>query len=297
MAYPKIIMNSEDSSRSLQAYFLELERVLERIEHASTLYQVLALKRSATTENMKSAYRQTMTLLNPSVETHRHLNPDFKVRIKRAVNRVSNAFSVLSNFGKRVEYDNSLVSKDAVPLTVNMPEAPEARLPATEAKLPAKPKSADSKQRTGSATDSEVINIKRSPMHEAIYTKAAELSRSTERRKFKRFKSRFPARVMGYDRVNGKWVEVAETIDMSKGGVALRLNRAVREGMVVLLMLPLPVKLRSHGYSEPFYRVYAIVRQVKPTSDEHWMIGLEFLSESPPAGYLDKPWSIFRTAR
>jgi hypothetical protein len=68
--------------------------------------------------------------------------------------------------------------------------------------------------------------------------------------------------------VNGKWDEVAETVNVSKGGVTLRMNKAVREGMVLLLMLPLPVKLRCYGYSDHFYRADSIVRYVNPTLDE-----------------------------
>src|SRR5712692_7231936 len=132
-------MNSERGSPQLQAHFLELERVLERVECASTLYQVLALKRSATAENIRSAYRQTVTLLNPSDEKHRHLDPNLQARIRRALNKAGNALSVLTNFGKRVEYDNSLVKRDRVPLSVDVPEAPEAS-------LAAKTKPADFKQ-------------------------------------------------------------------------------------------------------------------------------------------------------
>lgn len=283
-------MKSEYSNPQLQAHFLELERVLERVETASTLYQVLALKRSATAENMKSAYQQTVTLLNPSDIKHRHIDPNLEARIKRALNKVANAFSVLSNVGKRVEYDNSLVNKDPVRLSGAVPQAPEAN-PAARTKPP------DIKQRAVLPTDSEVINIKPSRMHKAIYTKHAEETPRAERRRFKRHKSRFPARVMGHDRVNGKWDEVAETTDVSKGGVALRMKRDVQQGMVLLLILPLPLKLRCHGYTEPFYRVYGIVRQVKATSDGQWIVGLDFLGESPPAGYLDKPWATFKTAR
>ena len=293
-------MSSEQGNRQLQAHFLELERVLERVESASTLYQVLALKRSATAENIRSAYGQTVTLLNPSDVKHRHLDPNLQARIGRALNKVRNALSVLTNFGKRVEYDNSLVKRGQVPLPVDAPEAPEASLAtktkpaAADASLATKTKPADFKQQAGLATDSEVINIKPSRMHQAIYTKPAEQMPGAERRRFKRYKSRFPARVVGHDKVNGKWDEVAETVNVSKGGVTLRMNKAVRQGMVLLLMLPLPVKLRCHGYSEPFYRVYGIVCYVSPTSDEQWIIGLEFLGESPPAGYRDKPWATFR---
>ena len=293
-------MKSEHDNPQLQAHFLELERVLERVECASTLYQVLALKRSATAENIRSAYRHTVALLNPSDKKHSHLDPNLKARIGRAFNKAGNALSVLTNFGKRIEYDNSLVKRDRVPLSADVPEAPEASLAtktkpaAADVSLASKTKPADFKQRAGLATDSEVINIKPSRMHQAIYTKPAEQMPSAERRRFKRYKLRFPARVVGHDKVNGKWDEVAETVNVSKGGVTLRMNRAVREGMVLLLMLPLPVKLRCHGYSEPFYRVYGIVCYVNPTSDEQWIIGLEFLGESPPAGYVDKPWATFR---
>jgi hypothetical protein len=301
-------MDSEYSSPQLQAHLLELERVLERVECASTLYQVLALKQSATAENMKSAYRQTVTLLNPSDEKHRHLDPKLQTRMKRALNKVANAFSVLTNYGKRVEYDNSLVNRAPVLRSVAVPKAREPN-PATKTKSadfrqpadikqPADLKQpADIKQPAGLATDSEEINIKPSQTHEAIYTKPAEPMRGAERRGFKRYKSRFPARVTGHDRVNGKWDEMAETIDVSKGGAALRMTKAVRQGMVLLLMLPLPVKLRCHGYIDPVYRVYGIVRHVIPTSDEHWIVGLEFLGESPPAGYRDEPWATFKTTR
>ena len=282
-------MNSDYSSTQLQAHVVELERVLERVECASTLYQVLALKQSATAENMKSAYRQTVTLLNPSDEKHRHLDPKLQARMRRAINKVANAFSVLTNYGKRVEYDNSLVNRAPVQRSVAVPKATEPN-PATQTKA------ADVKQPAGLATDSEVTNIGPSQIHKAIYTKPAEQT-GTERRRFKRYKSGLPAHVMGHDRVNGKWDEVAETIDMSKAGVTLRMTNAVREGMVLLLMLPLPVKLRCHGHSEPVYRVFGIVRHVIPTSDEHWIIGLEFLGESPPAGYIDEPWATFKTSR
>ena len=301
-------MKSEYSSRQLQAYFLELERVLERVECASTLYQVLAIKESATVENMKSAYRQTVTLLNPSDEKHGHLDPKLQARMKRALNKVANAFSVLTNYGKKVEYDNSLVNRAPVPRSVAVPKAtkpnPATKPKAADVKQPADIKQpadfkqpAHLKQPPGLATDSEVTHIGPSGIHKAIYTKPAEQTQDAERRRFKRYKSRFPARVTGYDSVNGKWDEVAETVDISKGGVTLRMTNAVRQGMVLLLMLPLPVKLRCYGYAEPSYRVYGIVHHVRPTADDHWITGLEFLGESPPAGYVDKPWTTFTMAR
>jgi len=80
-------------------------------------------------------------------------------------------------------------------------------------------------------------------------------------------------------------------------GVALRLQARVRHGSVVHVTLPLPIKLRSHGFSEPGYNMYAIVRRMEPTMGDTRVIGLEFIGSHPPAGYLHKPWAAFRTQR
>src|SRR5262249_40609862 len=57
----------------------------------------------------------------------------------------------------------------------------------------------------------------------------------------------------------------------------------------------LPTKLRSHGFSEPGYNMYAIVRRIEPMAADSRVIGLEFIGVQPPAGYLHKPWAAFRT--
>jgi hypothetical protein len=102
---------------------------------------------------------------------------------------------------------------------------------------------------------------------------------------------------MGFDRKNGKWNEMSETIDVSRTGLTLRMKRRVRHGNVLYLTLPMPIKLRSHGYSEPHYSVYALVRRVEPARQGARVVGLEFLGEHPPAGFLEKPWALFRTKK
>jgi hypothetical protein len=64
---------------------------------------------------------------------------------------------------------------------------------------------------------------------------------------------------------------------------------------VVHVTLPLPLKLRSHGFSEPGYNMYAIVRRVELAEDGFRVVGLEFLGAHPPGGYLYNPWATFRT--
>jgi len=52
----------------------------------------------------------------------------------------------------------------------------------------------------------------------------------------------------------------------------------VQPGLVLHLNMPLPTKLRSHGYSDPSYQLYAIVRRAEPLKSGTRIIGLEFLS-------------------
>jgi hypothetical protein len=92
-------------------------------------------------------------------------------------------------------------------------------------------------------------------------------------------------------------VVTAPVITLDRTGLTLRIRRRVRYGNVLYLTLPLPPKLRSHGYSAPHYSVYALVRRVEPPRGGVWVVSLEFLGEHPPAGFLDKPWAVFRTRK
>ncbi len=89
---------------------------------------------------------------------------------------------------------------------------------------------------------------------------------------------------------------MAETVDVSRTGAKLRVHRRVKQGSVLYLTLPLPTKLRAHGFSGQSYNVYALVRRVEPRHGVR-MVGVEFIGEHPPAGFLDKPWAVFRANR
>jgi hypothetical protein len=75
------------------------------------------------------------------------------------------------------------------------------------------------------------------------------------------------------------------------------MRSRVKHGLVVHITLPLPTKLRSHGFSEAGYNMYAIVRRVEPVIDGVRVVGLEFIGANPPADYLYKPWATFRTQK
>ena len=101
----------------------------------------------------------------------------------------------------------------------------------------------------------------------------------------------------GYDGAGGKWQEIAKTVDVSRLGVAVRMRKRIRHGSVLHVTLPLPLKLRSHGFAEPGYNMYAIVRRIELPNDGIRVVGLEFIGKNPPAGYLYKPWATFRTQK
>jgi hypothetical protein len=191
-------------------------------------------------------------------------------RIQQSFDKLSEAFSVLANVAKRIEYDGSLAGGKPSPMIEKPPE-------------PARP-----------APD-EAISIRSNPGQKQVYTEGAARASADNRRRCERFRLSIPARVTGHDRRSGKWTEMAETVDVSRTGLTLRMRRRLRHGMVVYLTLPLPAKLRTHGYTDPSFGVYALVRRVEPPRKGVRYIGFEFMGEHPPAGYLEKPWATFRT--
>lgn len=274
----------ELSPERISEYFLELEGSLDRIERAITYYQVLDLERTASAEETRLAYQQVITMLSPSYSIRMTMPEQMVGRVHRAFTKASQAYSVLSNFGRRIQYDNSLVVKTTQPLPVEVPDPSRSGMPFANASTT-----------NSAAPGQEIISINSATMHKVVYSTFSHTAKGDNRRRCERFKLSLPVRVVGHDRRAGKWHEMAETIDVSRTGVNIRLRRRVRYGNVLYVTLPLPVKLRAHGYADSSYNVYALVRRVDAPKRGVRTIGLEFLGEHPPSGYLDKPWATFRT--
>ena len=295
----------------ISKYYLEIERLLDRVEHSATHYQALEVEQSATKEDIHLAYRRAVTLLNPSQSgIDIALPDDMQARTKQAFDKLSSAFSVLTNFGKRTEYDNSLRQKVKAHISVNIqmplpPPSPKVvpivgiesqKMPGESLNVSSdNAKINETRSNTPPAVAQDAITIKHIPMQKEVYTKPVDREARHDRRRCLRLKISIPARVTGHDRESGKWHETAYTGDVSRFGIALRMQRHIQCGMVLHLTLPLPVKLRSHGYCEPSYKVYAIVRRVEPPEAGVRVVGLEFLGEHPPPGYIATPWAAFRT--
>ena len=237
-----------------------VEGLLSQIEQAATHYDMLGLDYTASGGQIQIAYAQAVKRLRHAQQSASHKNSpgaSAEGRVNLALKRLAQAFSVLTDAGKKTEYDQFMLGRSA---------------PETDQPSPA----------------SEMIKSL------ALHPEAAG-SEEDNRRRSQRINLAIMARVVGYDRKAGRWEEDAETVNVSRTGISLRLNRQVRHGLVVMLSLPLPVNLRNYGLTELNYTIYAIVRRVQPAKGGERCVGLEFVGEHPPAAFANKPWTLFRT--
>ena len=279
-----------NTGKLISAYYLEIEYLLERVEGSTTHYQTLGVERAAASEEVIAAYQKSVGVLHPSYHKVRAAVPDeMLIRIDRAFKKVSEAFSVLTDAKKRAAYEQSLAARVYSTKPLDIPMLP----PKGTVKEVPKGREADDKKLIGAEASEINVSTEMRP----VFTRATTHESGADRRRCERFKLTVPALVAGYEREGGKWQEVARTINVSRMGVAVRMRHAVKHGLVVHVTLPLPTKLRSHGFSEAGYNMYAIVRRVEPPNDGLRVVGLEFIGANPPGDYLHKPWATFRTQK
>ncbi len=310
----------------ISQHYLEIEYLLDLVESSTSHYQTLGLDRAASDEQIVKAYHEAIGVLHPSYHKVRAAQTDDMLsRIDNAFKKISQAFIVLTNTRSRAEYDQSFNRRSATLPRVehSNPRSEITKSRSTEtstsqaAKRPETIKPAERMAKTVES-DSTVsgdasVNGSKSKsipvrMSHASMPGAMNVSESTSaveklsvdapvanRRRIERYTISLPALVAGCDRESGKWQEMSKSFDLSRIGVGLRLKKRVWPGMVLHLTMPMPTRLRTHGYSDPAYKIYAIVRRVEPVNDGIRVVGLEFLGERPPSFYLHKPWATFRT--
>lgn len=265
----------------------ELELTLNRIEHACTHYDVLGVEIDSPNEDISISYNQAVDMLQPErVASAIKLPDNVILRVHRAVARLRHAFKVLSDEAKRLEYDEHLFAGSGVFATpVSLPE-PEPRIVHLGASSPASKKS-------GSPVTADSFNP--FDVRTERFGEFASIQDSDNRRRFERWKLSMPAYVTGNDRLAGEWHEITRTIDVSRTGALVRLRRRVRHRALLHLALPLPMRLRCYRHSEPSYSVYGLVRRIETPRDGHRVVGIEFVGECPPDGYIERPWATYAT--
>ena len=292
-----------NAGRQAAEFRLDLGQVLERIESFSSYYDVLGVEQSATYERILSAYYGLLRLLFPAYHLRAAVAEETLARMDRAFSKASWAFSILADHKKRAEYHALVLAKSpgARPAAAPAPDATAAPLPFIKedrdatASPPTRPRDLPSEPAAveAAASDSAMdLGVQRS--QKQVYSEFKAEKPDDNRRRGQRFKLSLPARISGCDRTGTKWNEMTQSIDVGRTGVTLRTRRRLRNGMVVYLTIPLPVKLRSHGFSDTSFNTYALVRRIDPPRKGEREVALEFIGEHPPTGYLEKPWAIFR---
>jgi hypothetical protein len=114
-----------------------------------------------------------------------------------------------------------------------------------------------------------------------------------DRRKQRRLPMKFPVRIQGRASDGTTWEEMSSCEDASPGGVGLTLNRPVVLGQVLHLSMPLPQRFRQYDLTDPSYRVYTLVRNVRPVPGGGVRVGLVFLGKHPPRGTESRPAELF----
>jgi DnaJ domain/PilZ domain len=294
---PKTIPPVGNAQDQMSAYFLDLEGLLSRIDSATTYYQILGVDRADGQEEIKASFQQLLSLLYPPYVIGRTLPAEVSARIERAFTKASQAFAALASFAKRKSYDDALLSIGSKPI-VNNTAKQSQRTPNEQQVTQLEVAQNGGNRPSDAAVASENYDLNLSaPRIGGVYRESSKANKDENRRRCGRFKLSIPARVTGYDRTGAKWHEMTETLDVSRTGVRLRLRRRVKHGTVLFVTLPLPAKLRDHGFTEQSYNVYMLVRRVEPPRQGVRAIAVEFLGEHPPKGFLEKPWAIFRSKR
>ena len=93
------------------------------------------------------------------------------------------------------------------------------------------------------------------------------------RRNVARISMSLPVLVISDD---GGWREFAESVNVSRSGILLRLGHSVNPATTLRATMPMPVKLRSSQSSRGLYVINGVVRHSLPEPGGDNLVGIEF---------------------
>ncbi len=120
----------------------------------------------------------------------------------------------------------------------------------------------------------------------------------SETRNWKRVRERLalqlPVRVRFRETLEMEWNEVTRLTDVSPFGAGFKLKRPIEKGRLVHMTIPMPRQLRVFDHVEDQYKVWALVRHVRPVvaADEKatsFEVGVAFIGKQPPRSYDQNP--------
>ena len=110
------------------------------------------------------------------------------------------------------------------------------------------------------------------------------------RRKRERLELSLPVRVHCRESLDHEWVELTRLIDVTPFGARFSIARPTEAGRLLHLTLPMPRQLRCFDHVEQQYRVWALVRNVKPVQKsgsvtQRFEVGVAFVGKRAPASF------------
>ena len=117
------------------------------------------------------------------------------------------------------------------------------------------------------------------------------------RRLRERVKLTLPVRVECRESADFRWTEVSRLLDVTPFGAGFTLTHQTEAGRLLLLTLPMPRQLRSFDHAEDQYKVWALVRNVRPhrsaaaerADGPRFEVGVAFVGKRAPASYEQDP--------
>ncbi|HLM58143.1 MAG TPA: hypothetical protein VK422_18720 [Pyrinomonadaceae bacterium] len=127
------------------------------------------------------------------------------------------------------------------------------------------------------------------------------------RRLRERIKLALPVRVRSREAQGREWVEMTRLVDVTPFGAKFTLTHATERGRLLHLTLSMPRQLRCFDHIEDQYRIWALVRHVKPFTAAgaepgvgaplRYEIGAAFIGKNPPASYLNDPSTRYEVSQ
>ena len=119
-----------------------------------------------------------------------------------------------------------------------------------------------------------------------------------EQRTWKRIRERLefklPVRVHCRETSDFEWIEITRLINVTPFGAGFTLKRPTEKGRLLHMTIPMPRQLRVFDHVEDQYRVWALVRYVRPLPQTGqkgplFEVGAAFVGKHPPMTYDEDP--------
>ncbi len=127
----------------------------------------------------------------------------------------------------------------------------------------------------------------------------------SEQRNWKRIRERLelklPVRVHCRETPEFEWTEMTRLNNVTPFGAGFTLKRPTEKGRLLHMTIPMPRQLRVFDHLEDQYKVWALVRYAKVTTEVESNaaicdIGVAFIGKRPPASYELEPWKRYEVS-